>query len=83
MVEYFFALFLVAIFFSLVLSVRSQRDKDEVGNVIKILQEQGMQIEGYIKEKYKFNSIEDAMDALRKLRASITDILYTLTEGIG
>lgn len=82
MVESFFALFLVAIFVSLILSVRSQRDADELNGVIKGLREDGIKMEGFIKDKYKLNNIEEAMDALKKLQAAFTDFLYKITEGI-
>ena len=80
MVESFYALFLVAIFISLVFSVRSQRVTDDLNAVIKQLMEQGVQIEGFIRDKYKLNSIEDAMEALRTLKSLIIDTLYSLTE---
>lgn len=82
MVESFFALFLGAILISLVLSFRSQRETEELNNVIKYLTEEGIKTEGYLKEKYKINNIEEAMQALRKLNAYFVDLLYKITETI-
>jgi glucan phosphoethanolaminetransferase (alkaline phosphatase superfamily) len=82
MTESFFALFLVAIFVSLVLSVRSQKDANELNDLIKDLNEEGTKMEGYIREKYKFNNVEEAMEALQKLKASFTGFIYKITEGI-
>ena len=83
MIESSFALFLIAIFVSLVLSVRSQRQTDELNAAIWGLEEQGIKIEGYIKSEYNLNSIEEAMVALRKLKSILTDFLYKVTESIG
>jgi hypothetical protein len=82
MTESFFALFLVAVFVSVVLSVRSQKDANELNDLIKDLNEEGTKMEGYIREKYKFNNVEEAMEALQKLKASFTGFIYKITEGI-
>ena len=82
MTESFFALFLIAIFVSLVLSVRSQKDVNELNDLIKNLSEEGTKMEDYVKEKYRFNNIEEAMEALQKLKASFTGFIYRITEGI-
>lgn len=80
MIESTFALFLVAIFVSLVFSVRSQRHIDELNEVMKSLEEQGTKMEGYIREEYKLNNIDDAMASLQKLKSVMTDVLYKITE---
>ena len=82
MTESFFALFLIAIFVSLVLSFRSQKDANELNDLIKDLNEEGIEMEGYIREKYRVNNVEEAMEVLQKLKASFTDFLYKITEGI-
>lgn len=82
MIESFFALFLVAIFISLLLSVRSQRHADELNEVIKGIEEQGTDMEGFIKDEYRINSIEDAMAELDKLKAGTAKLLYKITESI-
>lgn len=82
MTEFSFALFLIAIFVSLVLSVRSQRQIDELNEVIKSLEEQGTEMEGHIRDRYKLNNIEEAMTALQKLNSIFTDLLYKITESI-
>lgn len=82
MVESFFALFLVAIFISLLLSVRSQRHAEELNEVIKGIEEQGADIESFIKDEYRINSIEDAMAELEKLKAGMAKFLYKITESI-
>jgi len=82
MAESFFALFLVAIFISLLLSVRSQRHAEELNDAIKGIEAQGKEMEGFIKDEYKINSIEDAMIELEKLKASFIKFIYKITESI-
>jgi hypothetical protein len=83
MIESFYGLFLVAIFISLTLSVKSQKYTDELNEVIKNLAEEGRRIEQHIKEQYDLDSISAALEALQKVKASIIDWLYTLTKTIG
>ncbi|KKT64993.1 MAG: hypothetical protein UW60_C0048G0002 [Candidatus Woesebacteria bacterium GW2011_GWA2_44_33] len=82
MLESFFALFVVVIFVALLLSVRSQRYAEELNEVIKGIKEQGTEMEGFIKDEYKINSIEDAMAELEKLKAGTAKFLYKITESI-
>lgn len=82
MMESFFALFLVVIFVSLLLSVRSQRHAEELNEVIKGIEGQGKDMEGFIKNEYKINSIDNAMVELEKLKAGMTKFIYKITESI-
>jgi len=82
MLESFFALFLVVIFVSLLLSVRSQRHTEELNEVIEGIKGQGKEMEGFIKDEYKINSIDDAMTELEKLKAGMTKFIYKITESI-
>ncbi len=83
MVESFYGLFLVAIFISLIFSVKSQKYTDELNEAIKDLTEEGLRIEQHIKEQYDLDNISAALEALQKVKASIVDWLYTLTKTIG
>lgn len=69
MVELFFALFLVAIFISLLISIKSQRHTEELNEAIKNIKAQGTEIEGFIKDEYKINSIKDANGRIRKIKS--------------
>ena len=82
MIEYFLALFLVVIFVSLVFSVRSQRHTEELNELIKEIVGQGKDMEGFIKDEYKINSIDDAMVELEKLKAGMIKFIYKITESI-
>lgn len=82
MIEYFLALFLVVIFVSLLFSVRSQRHTEELNEIIKGIAGQGKDMEGFIKDEYKINSIDDAMVELEKLKAGMIKFIYKITESI-
>lgn len=82
MIEYFLALFLVVIFVSLLFSVRSQRHTEELNELIKEIVGQGKDMEGFIKDEYKINSIDDAMVELEKLKAGMIKFIYKITESI-
>lgn len=83
MIESFFGLFLVAIFISLVFSVKSQKYVDELNDAIQKLKEEGLRMEEHIKENYGLDSIASALEALQKLRSSSVDLLYTITNTLG
>lgn len=80
MMESFFALFLVVIFVSLLLSVRSQRQAEELNEVIKGIGGQGKDMEGFIRDEYKINNIDDAMAELEKMKAGMAKFIYKITE---
>lgn len=82
MVESFFSLFLIAIFVSLLLSVRSQRHTEELKDVIKGIEEEGRSMEQFIKTEYKFKNIEDAIAELEKLKAGLINFIYQISKNI-
>lgn len=82
MIESFFALFLVVIFISLLFSIRSQRHTEELNDVIEVIKDQGKDMEGFIKDEYKINSIDDAIAELEKLKAGMTKFIYKITESL-
>ncbi len=82
MIESFFALFLVAIFVSLLLSVRSQKHLEELNEVVRGIEEEGKSMESFIKSEYKMNSIDDAITELEKLKAGLISLIYKISENI-
>jgi len=82
MVEYFFAFFIVAIFVTLVLSVRQQKNIDELNETIAILKQVGEKVERFISDKYNLSNIDVALAALEKLKASMMSFLDDITEAL-
>ncbi|PIR69624.1 MAG: hypothetical protein COU47_01835 [Candidatus Niyogibacteria bacterium CG10_big_fil_rev_8_21_14_0_10_46_36] len=82
MIESLFSFFLIAIFLSLLFSVKSKRHEEELNEVIRGIEGQGKDMEHFIKDEYRINSIEDAMAELDKLKASLAKFLYKISESI-
>lgn len=82
MIESFFALFLIVIFVSLLLSIRGERHSNELNEAIKGVEQEGAAMESFIRDEYKINSVEDAMVELEKLKAGLTKFLYKITQSI-
>jgi hypothetical protein len=82
MIESFFVLFLVVILVSLLMSVKSQKYTEELDGVIREVQRQGISMEGFIKEEYKLNSIQDAIRELEKLKAGLIKFIYILSQNV-
>lgn len=83
MIESVFALFLIVIFISLLMSVKSQRYAEELNKVIEQIDEQGKSMEGFISSEYKLNNVEAAMAELQKLKAGLIDFIYRISKNIG
>lgn len=82
MAEAFLAFFVGVIFVSLVLSIKSQRYAEELNKAIESIEAQGMGMEGFIKDEYKINNINDAMVELEKLKAGFLKFIYKITENL-
>jgi len=82
MVESFFALFLIAIFVSLLISVRSKRYSDELNKVIKEIEKEGESMESFINNEYKIKSIREAISELERLKAGLVNFIYQITKSI-
>jgi len=80
MIESLFALFLVAIFISLLLSIKNQRETEEINKLIEYLKIEGNKAEGYLKDHYRISDIEEAMQSLQKVNSFIANILYKITD---
>ena len=74
--------FLVVIFISLLFSVRSQRQTEELDQAIRAIENEGRQMEGFIQAEYRFQSIEEAMLELGQLKAGMADFLLKWSENM-
>ena len=82
MIESFFGFFLVVIFVSLLLTIRSKRHAEELNKAIADIEEQGAGMESFIRDEYMMNSVEEALAELEKLKAEMVTFLYKITESI-
>ena len=82
MIQNFFALFLIAMFVSLLITVRSERYAQELDNVARTVEAEGLEIELYIRKEFHLESVEQAMTELERLQASLIKILVWLTNSL-
>lgn len=82
MIEYCFVFFLSAIFISLLFSVKNEKYINELNEIIQDLEIHGNRMEGFIKDEFKINSIEDAMIELENMKSSLVSLMYKITESI-
>jgi hypothetical protein len=82
MIEKFLALFLIAIFAASIISVRSQRYEDQLNVVIAGLEENGRVMERFIRDEYRINSVDEALQELSRLKAGLSLLLGFLTRNL-
>ena len=63
-------------------SIRTQRDADELNSLIADLQDEGIRIKSFLKDRYRLDTIEDALEWLTKLHAGVIEWLYKMSESI-
>ncbi|MCL4874232.1 hypothetical protein KJ039_09140 [bacterium] len=81
MLESFFALFLIVIFVSLLLTVKSKRHSDELDKTIGKINEEGNSLEKLIAAEYNLD-IESAIRELDRLKAGLVAFIYKLSKNI-
>ncbi len=82
MFEFFLSLFLIVIFVSLQISIRSQRTSDELNKAIKVIENEGGIMESFIRDEYGLGTIDDAIEELQKAKAGLLNFVFILSAGI-
>jgi hypothetical protein len=82
MAQSLLALLLGTVFVSLLFSVRNQKRMEELDDTIGCLEAESTEMEGYIRAQYRFDSVEDAMAELERLKAFLAKFLLRVTESI-
>jgi hypothetical protein len=82
MIEAAFALFLIAILFSLFFSIKSQRNASELERVISAMQSEGRELEIFIQAEYEIASIDEAIAELERLKTGLFQLLLWLTKNM-
>ena len=77
-----FFFFLASILVSLVFQVRTQRYSTELNDAISGVENEGLEMERFIRREYKLDSIDDAMAELEKGKAAFLKFLVYLTSGL-
>lgn len=76
------ALFLVAIFVSLLFSTRAETQAEELSRSIECITSEGRAIEQMVLAEYQFKSVEDALVELKKLKVGMIDLIYKLSDNM-
>jgi hypothetical protein len=76
MIEKFCALFLIAIFVSLVFTVRGQRYSRELDEAIAVFESEGCRVEKLILSQYGIRTINEAIDELERIKSSFVKLIF-------
>lgn len=82
MAETICALFLIGILFTLFFTIKNQKHSGELDEAILGIEEQGQAMEALIKDEYQINSIDEAVEKLKDLKAGALGIIQWLTKHI-
>lgn len=82
MLEVFFEFLLVALLISLCFSVSNERYSEDLRKVVAGLEREGRSIESLLSTEYKFSTVDDAIEALAKTKASLINQIYWITKHI-
>lgn len=81
-VERLFALLLVGVFGSLLVSTRMERYKKQLTETIDRIEADGREMELFIADQYQLQSIDEALRELDRLRAGMLRLIYFFTEAL-
>ena len=76
------SLVLLVIFVSMLLPFRSERQKEQIDEVIRALQNESQIVENFILEEYKVASMSEALTELEKANTSLAKFIFWLTQAI-
>jgi signal transduction histidine kinase len=80
MAQSLLALLLGTVFVTMLFSVRNQKRMEELDDTIRCLEAESAEMEGYIRMEYKFNSVEEAMAELERLKTFLAKFLLKVTD---
>ena len=82
MAESFLAFFLVAIFVSIIFSVRGMRYSEELNQAIDRIEKEGADMESFIRTEYSVGGIDDAIHELEQVKASFISFIFKISKNI-
>jgi hypothetical protein len=82
MLEKFGGLLLVIIMVTLLFAVRSERNSDELEEVIAGIEQEGSSMEQFIRDEYKVGGIEGALTELQRLKSSMIQFLFKMSQAL-
>lgn len=82
MIQTFLVFILGVILVALLLSVKNDRHVEELNRVIQEVENEGKEMETFIKDEYKINSIVDALNELKKVQAAFVKFIYKISDDL-
>jgi hypothetical protein len=82
LVEFFFAIFLLVIIGSVLISTRNQRHTEDLDAVIGVAEATGRTIENLIQSEFQVRDIAGAIESLQTAKAGLVKVIIWLTVGI-
>jgi hypothetical protein len=77
MIEYFFSILTITILLSLFFSVANEKYTNDLNRIILNMEEEGRLLESLIREEYGMNSIEEAVQEIKRL-GSVSKVEMTM-----
>src|SRR3989339_119495 len=82
MIQTFLVFLLGVISVALLLSVKNDRHIEELNKVIKEVENEGKDMEAFIKDEYKIDSIVEALEELKKVQAAFVNFIYKISDDL-
>src|SRR3989339_402391 len=82
MIQTFLVFLLGVILVALLLSVKNDRHIEELNKVIKEVENEGKDMEAFIKDEYKIDSIVEALEELKKVQAAFVNFIYKISDDL-
>jgi methyl-accepting chemotaxis protein len=79
MLQNFLGFVLVAIFVSLLFSIKTQRATQDIQSLIQLLEDQAVDMNDFIQGSFRVSSMQGIVDEINKMQNSLTKILLQLT----
>lgn len=82
MIQTFLVFTLGVILVTLLFSVKNDRHSEELNKVIQDIETEGKEMEIFIKNEYKINTIADALAELQKVQAAFVKFIYKISDDL-
>lgn len=79
-IGFFFALFVGLFFVSLVFTEKARRHDEELKSAVAAIEQEGFEMERFLKEHYSVMNVDDVVDELQRLKSGLAKIVLFFTQ---